>query len=293
MITGANGHLGRRLIAQLSGKMSIIAVVRSAAAAQKLQESVQQTELTVHVLDYTDTQTLKKAAEGCAYIVHLVGIIKESSTSLYEQAHEATCQTLVAAADRQVLKRIIYLSILGSHPQSFNACLASKGRAEQILLDSGLQVLSLRVPMVLGEGDFAAYALKSRASKPFSVVFRAGSMEQPIYAGDVVDAICAGLDPDVNVLPQVDLAGPTALTRGELTRKAAQVLSQQTRVISIPLWIGMLLAGVLEFISPNPPVTRAMLGVLDHDDCVDTRANSDALGIQVTSLDEMLDKVLA
>jgi len=292
MITGANGHLGRRLIAQLSGKMTIVAVVRSAQAAQRLQEYAQRSGLIIHVLDYTDTQALQKAAAGCTYIVHLVGIIKESSSSQYEQAHEATCQTLVAAADNKALKIIIYLSILGSHPQSSNTCLASKGRAEQILLDSGLPVLSLRVPMVLGEGDFAAHALKSRAGKPLSIVFRASSVEQPIYAGDVVNAICAGLGPVSELLPKMDLAGPEALTRGALTRKAAKVMNRKTWVVSIPLWVGMLLAGTLEIISANPPVTRAMLGVLDHDDCVDTGENSDALGIQVTDLDEMLGKVL-
>ena len=38
----------------------------------------------------------------------------------------------------------------------------------------------------------------------------------------------------------------------------------------------------------NPPLTRAMLGVLDHDDDIDPKPACDALGIQLTPLDETL-----
>ena len=59
-------------------------------------------------------------------------------------------RALAAAADRAGLRRIVYLSILGSHPSARNACLASKGRAEQILLGGAVPALVLRVPMVIG-----------------------------------------------------------------------------------------------------------------------------------------------
>ena len=41
---------------------------------------------------------------------------------------------------------------------------------------------------------------------------------------------------------------------------------RRTRVVSLPLFPAMGVARVLELVSRRPPVTRAMLGVLDHDD---------------------------
>jgi NADPH-dependent ferric siderophore reductase len=49
----------------------------------------------------------------------------------------------------------------------------------------------------------------------------------------------------------------------------------------------MAIAGLLERL-PNPPVTRAMLGVLDHDDQVDAHTAASALGLELTPLQDML-----
>ena len=119
------------------------------------------------------------------------------------------------------------------------------------------------------------------------MTFRASSREQPIYAGDVVDAILAGLAPD-GPTGVVELAGPRTLSRRDLVAAASTV---GTRTVSLPLWIGLALAGIMESVSRNPPVTRAMLGVLDHDDDIDPEPASAALGIELTSLEQTLARI--
>ena len=61
-----------------------------------------------------------------------------------------------------------------------------------MLLKSTTKTMVLRVPMVLGEGDYASYALRRNALKSLNFLFRPSSMDQPLYAGDVVRAIKAG-----------------------------------------------------------------------------------------------------
>ena len=53
----------------------------------------------------------------------------------------------------------------------------------------------------------------------------------------------------------------------------------------------MIVAGVLERVSDNPPMTGAMLGGLDHDDNIGGDACAQKLGITLTSLDETLKKI--
>ncbi len=91
----------------------------------------------------------------------------------------------------------------------------------------------------------------------------------------------------------LELAGPVSLSRSELTRRCASVLGRSTRVISLPLFFGLLLAGLLERLLANPPVTVAMLGVLDHDDRVDPEPACHILGIELTPLDEVLARCLS
>ena len=280
LVTGANGHLGRRLLKELN--TSTRAVVRSASAAAKLREHGD-----VRIVDYTDDEGLRQACTDCRAIVHLVGIIKESPRATYAAAHEQSTRSLLNAALRAEVGRIVYLSILGASEDSPNACLASKARAERILLESAIPALVIRVPMVLGEGDYASIALLAKARRGFTFTFRASSLEQPIYAGDVVEAIIAGLRPD-GPTGIVELAGLRSLTRRALIGKASAV---GTRTVSLPLAFGYALAWLLERTSRNPPVTSAMLGVLDHDDDIDPRPGAEALGIRLTGLVETLARV--
>lgn len=295
MITGANGNLGRRLIKALLPEHEVVAVVRSNKAADTVSGLTltddERARLSLQVLDYADVTALREAAAGCTRVVHLVGILKEAHNTTYSAAHEQSCTALAQALAGGTVEHVTYLSIVGSRPDADNACLASKGRAEAILTEQTAAACILRVPMVLGEGDYASFALQKRAAGGMSFTFRASSMEQPIYAGDVVAAIVsAGREKLAAVL---DLGGPEALTRAELTHRAASVLGNQARVISLPISVGYCMAWVFERISSNPPVTRAMLGVLDHDDVVESAAAWQQLALAPpTPLDEMLAKVL-
>ena len=291
LITGANGHLGRRLIAALVPGRGVVALVRSATAARQLA-NLAHPNLVVRVVDYADAAALTECAAGCSQAVHLVGIIKASGTNSYTQAHEVTTRALVAAAARGNLLGIIYLSILGSRPQAANPCHASKGRAEQQLAQAATPSTVLRLPLVLGEGDYAANALRRRALAKVSVVLRGASREQPIYAGDVSGAIVGLLAAPQTGYRCFDLAGPESLSRIDLTRQAAALLGSDPRLLDLPLAVGMVAAGLLERLTDDPPVTRAMLGVLDHDDDIDPGPACAALGVDLTPLDAMLRKTI-
>jgi len=280
LVTGANGHLGRRLLKELETPTR--AVVRSETAASKLRDHDD-----VRIVDYADDEGLRQACSDCKAIVHLVGIIKEGARATYAAAHEQSTQSLLNAATHAGVERIVYLSILGASEDSANACLASKARAESLLLESPIPVLAIRVPMVLGEGDYASVALLAQARRAVAFTFRASSLEQPIYAGDVVDAIVAGLRAD-GPAGIIELAGPRSLTRRALISTASAV---GTRTVSLPLALGYALAWFLERMSRNPPVTPAMLGVLDHDDDINPQPGAEALGIRLTGLADMLARV--
>jgi len=289
VVTGANGNLGRRLLKDARVRGGGRALVRRESAVPPLKQD--NADLDVRVVDYLDAGALTSALEGATSVVHLVGILKESSTSRYERAHQRTTEMLIESAARAGVGRILNLSIIGSDPNSNNACLRSKGATDAMLLEGAVDATVARVPMVLGEGDYAAASLHARASKPVNWLLRAESLEQPLYAGDVVTAVLRMLKDAAFSNRIVELAGPEVLSRAELTRRGAAVLGNQTRVRSLPLGIGMAVAAVLERL-PDPPLTRAMLGVLDHDDDVDVSAVVAELGLKLMPLDEALRRCI-
>ena len=299
LVTGANGNLGRALIRRLaraSGatpRIPVRALVRSERAAATVRELPEAPD--VAVVDYRDVDALAAAATGGVAIVHLVGILKESSTTRYRDAHEGTAEALSAAARRAGCLRIVYLSILGARVDSANACLASKARAEEILLKPPLETTILRVPMVLGGDEPATWALRARARARIVPLVRGGaSLEQPIDSADVVEAIASALARPALAGQALDLAGPESLSRRELIGRAAALTGgAPPRVVPIPLaWIRGF-AALAERFQSDPPITPAMLGVLEHDDRVDPTPACRALGIELTPLDETLRRSLA
>ena len=311
LVTGANGHLGTRLVNRLSATRQVIAAVRSPGAAQHLTEYLtgqggNLDRVQIEVISYTDVAALNTLIADCSAIVHLVGIIKESPTGSYFDAHEATTQALLDALavgssnrDPDQTVSLCYLSIVGAHPTSSNACLASKGRAEQMLLDSGYSTAVLQLPMVLGEGDYAAQAINQQAAKGLNFVFAKNARDQPIYAGDVLSAIIALLpttaepaaSSDSAANARIVLAGPESVTKAQLITRAAAFSGRSSVVIGLPLFFAQAFTQLISRVSSNPPITPAMLEILHHDDNFDVAGTCDQLGLTLTGLDEMLAKV--
>jgi uncharacterized protein YbjT (DUF2867 family) len=299
LVTGANGQLGRRLIRRLSRecpsrpRRPVRALVRSQRAATAIEPLRRETGADLAIVDYADAAALTRAAVGGDAIVHLVGILKETADNRYEDAHERASEAIAAAADATGLRRIVALSILGSHPEAKNACLASKGRAEQILLRAKTPAVVIRVPMVIGAGDPASQALRRQATSGRAALVRGGATrEQPIAADDVVAAIVAALDRDGLTDVALDLAGPESLSHRDLVARAAAVLGREVTFRSVPLALARVFALLAETLLSEPPLTRAMLGVLEHDDDIDPRPACRALGIPLTPLDEALRRGL-
>ena len=302
-VTGANGNVGRRLIEELLRNTSaeIVAIVRSDRAKQQVVSALTHTpvelaqRVSTVVLDYTDVSSMCCVLEGVTCVVHLVGIIKESGGATYVNAHDKSSATLVEALRNNPDAHITYLSIVGATPTSSNACLASKGRAEVLFDNAANRACTLRLPMVLGEGDIVSRRLRARALKSSVYGLRMNSLEQPIYAGDVARAILAAGSLGIN--KNYDLGGLEIISRADLTRRAAEALTtlgerSGERAISIrsfPIGLGKIVVGIMQTLLPNPPLTMAMLEILDHDDQVDNAPVLQALGLgNLTGLDEAL-----
>ncbi|MGI9326052.1 MAG: SDR family oxidoreductase [Pseudomonadales bacterium] len=292
LLTGANGHLGQRLVRALGKRMLVRALVRSERAKAQVEQAAADTPVEIRVGRYDDPSVLADALTDCEYAVHLVGIIKESRSNSFHQAHVATTAALVQAATAQGLKRLVYLSIVGADRDHANPALASKATAESLLLEAPVPATIFRVPMVLGEGDYASAALAARGRSKRALTLRAASLEQPIYAGDVVRAVVQSLLDSRTENRLLELPGPEQLSRAALIERAGAVLNNHPAVTSLPVSLGLLAAGLLEKVSANPPITRAMLGVLDHDDTADGGAAAAYLDFSLVPLNEMLQRCL-
>jgi NADH dehydrogenase len=294
LITGANGHLGQLLLRRLGESEDRRVLVRSAVRSPRAAAAIAELDLPTDrfetvLVDYEESSSIRSVCEGCEGVVHLVGILKEGGGATYSAAHEVSCKILEHACRQTNSSRIVYLSILGASPDSTNACLASKGRAEEILVGGGTRTVVLRVPMVIGPDDHSSRALRAQANAPFVALTGGGrTIQQPIDAANVVDAILAALKIHIEKSCAVDLAGPETLSQRDLVSRAAALSHKSPVFVPIPLAVVRAFASVMTRFTANSPLTPAMLDVLQRDDRIDSRPGADLLGLHLTPVDEML-----
>jgi len=113
-------------------------------------------------------------------------------------------------------------------------------------------------------------------------------MQQPIDSRDVIRAVTSVLERPELGGQSLELGGPERLTHIALVRRAAALYGRNPIALSIPMGVARGFAGLMERMSSNPPVTLAMLEVLQHDDRVDVDDVCEALALKLTPLDETL-----
>jgi NADH dehydrogenase len=109
---------------------------------------------------------------------------------------------------------------------------------------------------------------------PFMPVIAGDTRMQPVYVGDVADAIMAGLTDPATAGKLYELGGPRVWTFREIL---AFILTQTKRprpLIEIPMGVARLQASVMQYL-PNKPLTPDQLLMLARDNVV----APDALGL--------------
>ncbi len=286
LVSGANGVIGRALLRHLGPDVEVRAAVRSERAAESVRALGREAEI-VLVPSYR-AEYWCRALEGIDAVAHTVGILRESSRSRYLDAHEGSVAGLCEAAGIRDL-RVVYLSILGAERESTNPGLASKARAEDLLLEKLPQSLVLRFPMLLGAGDPASAALRARAKQSRAWLLGGGrAVDQPLDTRDAVAAIASGLR-SLQPIGVLELAGPEPLPYRELLRRVAERVGGNPQISCVPGVASRAAAWLAERFLSDPPVTAAMLDVLLRDDAVDSAAAWRRLGFEPRPLDESLD----
>src|ERR1019366_4976850 len=97
--------------------------------------------------------TLPAAMVSAQAVIHLIGIIAETSQVTYEQAHTEATRNLLAAARRSGVTRWIQMSAIGTRPFARSRYHLTKWQAEQLVRQSGLDWTIFRPSLIYGHDE--------------------------------------------------------------------------------------------------------------------------------------------
>jgi len=195
--------------------------------------------------DALKPETLPAAMAGVHAVIHLIGIITETSRVTYEQAHTEATRNVLAAAQQAGVTRWIQMSAIGTRPHARSRYHLTKWAAEELVRNSGLDWTILRPSLIYGydERDRLLNLLRLALSWPlngvqlYSLPLLDGGepLVQPISVREVAHCFALAPSKEASVGRTIDLVGPVAFSWREMVCEILNALGQQGLYQEIPL----------------------------------------------------------
>lgn len=275
-IFGGSGFVGRHTVRELARKgYRIRAAVRRPDLAGHLQPMGSVGQIHPVQANIRYPESIQAALAGADIAINLVAVLASTGRQTFDSLHVKGAREVAKAAKEAGVKRFIHVSAIGADASSSSNYARTKGLGERAVLEEFPDAIILRPSIVFGPEDeffnrFAAMAQNA----PFLPLISGGRTKfQPIYVGDLAEAIC-NVSGGAGVQGQIyELGGPEALSFRELLQQVKKWSGRNPGFINLPAWLAKLMA-VLSKPLPNAlrPLTVDQVRMLQVDNVVSQAA---------------------
>lgn len=263
LILGGTGFVGRHVCEQLNrAGIAITVPTRRRIHAQSIQTLplVEVIEADVH-----DEQSLTQLLPGHDAVVNLVAIL-HGTPGRFHHVHVELPQKLARAMKATGVKRFVHVSALGVADNGASNYQRSKAAGESVLQQAALDLTILRPSVIFGAQDrFLNLFARLQAVLPFVPLAGAATRFQPVWVGDVAQAIVRCLKQAETTGTTFECAGPDVMSLGDLVKLAGRLSGHPRPVFPIPMALGYLQAWFMALLPGEPPMSVDNLKSMQTD----------------------------
>ena len=297
-VFGGSGFLGRHLVRALAKRHYRIRVaVRRPELAGHLQPLGRVGQIHAVQANVRHAGSIEAAVRDADIVINLVAILFERGRQRFDtvQAYGAEQVALAAAAHGA---RMIHISAIGADENSPSAYSRAKAAGEKAVLAATPQATIFRPSILFGPEDdfFNRFAALARFAPALPLIGGGGTRFQPVFAGDVAEAIARAADGSARAGTTYEIGGPEVRTFKELLEYVLATTERRRLLLPVPFEIMKLQAWFLQFL-PKPPLTPDQVELLKSDNVVGDDARRDGrtlqgLGIEPTAMDVIVPSYL-
>jgi NADH dehydrogenase len=288
VVFGGSGFIGRYVVRALAKRGKRVRVaMRQPHLGQELRVlgGVGQIQIVQANVRFPDS--VERALDGADGVVNLIGIMNEWSKQTFFNLHAEGAATIAAKADKAEIDRFIQVSAIGASSNSASRYSKSKAEGEEAVRTAIPSATILRPSVIFGPEDKFFNRLADLAKfAPFMPMLGARTRYQPLYAGDLAEAIANALDRRDARGQIYELGGPRVYSMKQLLRFILETIMRKRALIGLPLILlapFATLGAALFRLSPipfTPPLTGDQVTLLGKDNIVDDGAKTIAdLGV--------------
>jgi uncharacterized protein YbjT (DUF2867 family) len=294
-VLGGSGFIGRYVVQRLAARGDVIPVgCRRAEEAKFLKPLGNVGQIATLNLAIGDEQVMPAFLAGNDALVNCVGILRESGAQSFERVHHTGPARLARLAREAGIERFVHISAIGADPRSPSAYARTKAEGEAAVRDAFPTVTILRPSVVFGPEDqfFNRFAAMATVSPVLPLIGGGHTRFQPVYVGDVADAVVKCLDDPATAGRTYELGGPKIYTFRELIELLLGEIRRKRLLIDLPFGLAAFQARLMSVL-PSPPLTPDQVELLKRDNVVSSGAMTlAALGIAPTAVEGILPSYL-
>ena len=268
-VFGGSGFIGRYIVKRLTHKGFVVRVaVRDPERALFLKPMGAVGQVVPLYASLTNEPTVHRAVDGADLVVNTVGILAENRAGDFHRIHAEGVGRIARLAAAAGVARVVHISAIGADPDAASRYAATKGIGEALLREAFPTATILRPSLVFGPEDalFNRFAGMARLM-PIMPVICGDTRFQPVYVGDVADAVMAALAQADAAGTVYELGGPRVLTFRELLAYILKETGRKRRLVDVPMGLARVQARIMELV-PGKPLTRDQLLMLQQDNVV-------------------------
>jgi len=295
LIVGGGGFIGRYVVKRLAARGAVIAVVSPHAVnAGYLRPMGDVGQIATVDGALGDEPLLSTLIPGVDAVICAAGIIAERGRASFDAVHRQGPELLARLAAAAGVRQFVHISALGADADSPSSYARSKAAGEAAVLAHFPAASILRPSLVFGAEDrlFNRFATMARYVPALPLIGGGATRFQPVFVGDVADAVIAVLARPEAAGRTAELGGPEILTFKEMMEALLREIGRRRLLVPVPAALAAIAASFMGWL-PHPPLTPDQVKLLGVDNVVGPSAlDLKALGIEPTALELILPTYL-
>lgn len=300
-VFGGSGFVGRHVVAALAKTGSRIRVAtRKPNEAMFLLPAGGVGQIQLLAADVRDDTSVAAAVQGADIVINLAGLLTQSGEQSFRKVQIEGAERIARAAADAGASRLIHMSALGADRNSKSAYASSKGIGEKLVRAAFPNATILKPSLIFGPEDnffnrFAWMASLSPLVLPFLPLIGGGKTKfQPVYVGDVAEAVVRILDNPHWRGKTFELGGPEVFTFKQLMELICEITHRRRLLVPVPYFVASMQGMFLQML-PKPLLTMDQVRLLQQDNVLSGDSDVctlDDLGISPTGTEVILPTYL-
>jgi NADH dehydrogenase len=307
-IFGGSGFLGRHVVLALArAGWRVRVATRRPDLAFHLQPSGGVGQIQPVQANLRYPESLAPALRKADAVVNLVGILRERGAQKFEAVHVEGARAVAQAARSAGISTLIHVSALSADANSTSRYARSKAAGEAAVKNILPEAIILRPSVVFGPEDefFNRFATMAQISPALPLIGGGTTKLQPVFAGDVGEAVTRALAGGAKAGTVYELGGPEIRSLKEILGFILSVIERKSLLVPIPFPLASLIGGMTEVamklllgLYPETfALTRDQVELLRHDTIVSEQAAAEGrtlsgLGIAAESFETFVPTYL-